>query len=140
MPHQKARGVKAKMGGVKNAAQSARNAFSKEGRKDLVRQAGATAAKAAKKVVKKAAKKAAKVVAKKALVQGFVACVGSVICIVIVLAALLLALGMAALVVVVLFSGGADIELASTDAGSGYETVEGTERSADLDQLLDGGG
>ena len=58
MPHQKARGAKAKMGGVKNAAQSARNAFSKEGRRDLVRQAGATvaeAAKAATTVAKKAA-------------------------------------------------------------------------------------
>ena len=136
MPHQKARGAKAKMGGVKNAAQSARNAFSKEGRKDLVRQAGATVSKAAKTVAKKAAKKVAKGVAKKAFQQGFVACVGSVICIVIVLAALLLMLGMAALVVVVLFSGGADVELASTDAGSGYETVEGTESSADLDHLL----
>ena len=134
---QKPRGPTAKLQGAANAAKNARQAFSKEGRRDLVRQAGATTLKAAKTVAKQAAKKAAKVVAKQAIQKGAAACVASVWCLLVVLAALLIVAGMMLIMSLVAFSGGADVELAVTDAGSGYGTTAGRESIADPDVLLD---
>ena len=127
---------------AKSAIANTKKAMSKEGRGELLRQFTGNATSAAKQMVKQIAKQATKQALKAsakaaatAAKSGAVACVGSGVCLLVVAAVVLLLIVVGSAAVAIMFAGGSTQVV--EDSGSGIEAVQGHQRLADPDDLLE---